>query len=361
VLLTGQGVLTSRGTQDFGALKSGEEIIHLSHGGSLDAAKIQDLVLSRQEFAPLGFEFSKGVNTVCHPDLPLLCSMPFGSMTHLLLLVDCEHRGYGVAQFERLPISLEETPLHFIHKPGTPWVWQKLWVLDSFPNEESRILQAHQLSLSCKIPILSSPELDDGVLSRQSLEQLLEIQDATGVRRTVERLFNLTLKEPELLTVTGTPGNIDHLLGMIVGNIQGLDGIPEFELQIVSPSHSHSTESHWRKIGMHLLSHRDGFESYAMARDYLASIIPGIPILCLLRFQFSSRLYRVQKASHLIPGVKVLGIENSKLVERTLLKKVSLPSNEQTCMEIETGEPSWFFADRLAVASKEWGQYFNEG
>ena len=79
MFLSGQGILTPGGTRDFGSLKSGEEVLTISHGheAECEVQTLKDLVLSRQHFTSIGLEFSRGTSTVCHPDLLLLSSIPF--------------------------------------------------------------------------------------------------------------------------------------------------------------------------------------------------------------------------------------------------------------------------------------------
>jgi len=357
VLLTTQGISSPVGTRRIQDLSTREDVLSLSQFGNLSPTKIESMVLSKPTFSPIGLECSKGGSTVCHPNMLLLSSVSFASMAHSLFLVDCHGRGYGLAQFEKLPIALEEVPFHLLHHPSPAWKWQKLWFLKTFPTEQSRIFHTMKLSLMGKIPVLSSKEIESGLINNEHLGDLLSIQDASTVKRLLQKELGCSFEEPDLLTIAVDPGHQNVALAVIIGNLQAPEGTPDYDLQVVSSGPSLATGDSWRKIGSHYLLHKHGFANLHDVLRFLEEEFYSVELLCLLRFRYLSRLYRLQKAVNILPGSRIMGIENSRLVDRVLVKKVELEEEQRTCVEFSLGSPGWLLADRFAVASSEWTKY----
>ena len=156
MLLTTQGLSTPAGNRKIQGLRTNEEISTLSLRGENKSVEIEKILLAKRRFTSIGIECTRGGSTICHPELHFLAAVPYASLVHSLFLVDCEEKGFGLAQFEKLPISLEEIPFHLMRHPGSAIRWQKLWLLKAFSTEQSRIFNTLRLSLKARMPILSS-------------------------------------------------------------------------------------------------------------------------------------------------------------------------------------------------------------
>lgn len=329
----------------------------LSPKGETRSAKIERLLLSRRKFTSIGLECTRGGSTICHPELYFLASVPYASLSHSLFLVDCEGKGYGLAQFEKLPISLEEIPFHLMRHPGSAVKWQKLWLLKTFSSEQSRIFKTLKLSLKERLPILSAREIEEGLLKDEQLLDLLSLQDISSVKPILQKEFKISLGAPDILTVAMEDSSNRLVLAVVIAKIEDPNGSPEYDLQVVCSGAYSLSKSDWRKVGSRLFSHKHGFSNLEEIAKFLDKEFAQMEVLCLLRFKHLGRLYQFQRALNLIPGTRILGIENSRLVDRVLVKKIELNEEESTCVELSTGCAQWLLVDRFIVAGADWISY----